>query len=70
MDVDVHQDPIELVPSEYDRWRRQFRTERVRDALAGHLDDVVRIEHVGSTTVPDLAAKDVVDLDVVVASGA
>ncbi|MFP4629003.1 MAG: GrpB family protein, partial [Halobacteriales archaeon] len=39
-------------------------------ALPGHLDDVVRIEHVGSTTVPDLAAKDVVDLDVVVASGA
>lgn len=36
----------------------------------GVADRVVRLEHVGSTAVPDLAAKDVVDLDVVVADRA
>ncbi|MFC6725058.1 GrpB family protein, partial [Halobium palmae] len=46
--------------------------ERVREAVRsrGLADRVVRLEHVGSTAVPDLAAKDVVDLDVVVADGA
>lgn len=33
-------------------------------------DDCERIEHVGSTAVPNLAAKDIVDLDVVVADDA
>lgn len=72
MEVDIHEDPIELVPSAYDRWRRAFHAERerVHRALseAGRLDDLVRIEHVGSTAVPELAAKDIVDLDVVVES--
>ena len=37
----------------------------------GDLDgDIVHIEHVGSTAVPDLAAKDIVDIDVVVADDA
>ncbi|HEY8720640.1 GrpB family protein [Pengzhenrongella sp.] len=45
--------------------------ERVRVALVGALDsvDVVAIEHVGSTSVPGLAAKPVLDIDVVVAAG-
>lgn len=72
--VDVHEDPIELVPSRYETWRERYRAERdrVRAALAEHdlRDAVVRIEHVGSTSVPDLAAKDIVDLDVVVEDGA
>ena len=30
-------------------------------------DDAVRIDHIGSTSVPDLAAKDVIDLQITVA---
>lgn len=67
--VDANDDPIELV-SPNDAWRERFAAERERvcDALStrGLDGDVERIEHVGSTAVPDLAAKDVVDLDVVV----
>lgn len=70
--VDVGDDPLELVPSRHGTWCDQFREERerVRAALRrrGLEDRVERIEHVGSTAVPDLAAKDVVDLDVVVAN--
>lgn len=68
--VDVHDDPLELVSSRYDAWRAAYGAERSRvlDALRerGLADRVERIEHVGSTAVPNLAAKDVVDLDVVV----
>lgn len=68
--VDPNDDPIRLVDPRNEAWREAFEAERdrVRDALVAHdLDDrVERIEHVGSTAVPDLAAKDVVDLDVVV----
>ena len=47
-------------------WPAAFR--RLRHSLARTLRDVpvVAIEHVGSTSVPDLAAKPVVDVDVVV----
>ncbi|WP_394739222.1 GrpB family protein [Natronococcus roseus] len=69
--VDADRDPIKLVPADHETWREQFvaERERVRDALsrAGLEDDCERIEHVGSTAVPNLAAKDIVDLDIVVA---
>lgn len=72
--VDIHDDPLELVPSRYDEWRAAFEAERdrIRRGLAdtGLVESVVRIEHVGSTAVPGLAAKDIVDLDVVVADDA
>ncbi|MDG5818315.1 GrpB family protein [Natronococcus sp. A-GB7] len=72
--VNADQDPIELVPADYETWRERFVAERdrVRDALsrAGLEDDCERIEHVGSTAVPNLAAKDIVDLDIVVADDA
>jgi GrpB-like predicted nucleotidyltransferase (UPF0157 family) len=50
-------------------WPRQFAelARSVREAL-GDLDATV--EHVGSTSVPGLAAKPVIDIDVVVASAA
>ena len=68
--VNADQDPIELVPADYERWHERFVAERDRvcDALsrAGLEDDCERIEHVGSTAVPNLAAKDIVDLDIVV----
>ena len=72
--VSPSEDPIELVPSRHDAWRDRFEAERgrVTDALrdAALESAVERIEHVGSTAVPGLAAKDIVDLDVVVADDA
>lgn len=68
--VDANDDPIELVPARHDAWRECFVAER--DRVSDVLTDasleatVERIEHVGSTAVPDLAAKDIVDLDIVV----
>jgi GrpB-like predicted nucleotidyltransferase (UPF0157 family) len=56
--------------TEYDpRWAERF--ERLRDEYARAMTaagvPVVAIEHVGSTSVPGLAAKPVIDVDVVVA---
>lgn len=68
--VDPRDEPIELSPSRYAEWRDQFEAERgrIRRAISSRdLDRVVeRIEHVGSTAVPDIAAKDVIDVDIVV----
>lgn len=68
--VDIHDDPIELASSRSGEWRAAFEAERdrIRRVLAdaGLVESVVRIEHVGSTVVPGLAAKDIVDLDIVV----
>lgn len=57
-------DPIVIV--DYDpAWPLEF--ERVRDRAAAALGDVaLAVEHVGSTAVPGLAAKPVIDLVVVV----
>ena len=72
--VDPRDEPLWLVPSRHDEWCDRFDAERarIRDVLRAKdlLDRCRRIEHVGSTAVPDLAAKDVVDLDVVVDDGA
>ena len=47
-------------------WPGQF--EELAAALWRHLDDgVLAIDHIGSTAVPGLAAKDVIDLQVTVA---
>lgn len=68
--VSPHDDPIVLVPSRHEAWRTAFECERSRvtDCLrsAGLESEVRRIEHVGSTALPEIAAKDIVDLDVVV----
>ncbi|MFC4359812.1 GrpB family protein [Halobium salinum] len=72
--VGLHDDPIALVPSRHGEWRESFEAERERlvSVLQDRsLDDrLVRLEHVGSTAVPDLAAKDIVDVDLVVGDGA
>lgn len=58
--------PLRIVP--YDpRWPDEFRS------LAGELravasDQALRIDHIGSTAVPGLAAKDVIDIQITVAS--
>jgi GrpB-like predicted nucleotidyltransferase (UPF0157 family) len=49
------------------RWPEQFAA--IADALLPIVDGVaLRIEHVGSTAVPGLAAKPIIDIDVVVAT--
>ncbi len=59
-------DPVIIV--EYDpRW--PFLFEEIRATVAAALGDlVVTVEHVGSTAVPGLAAKPIIDLDVVIPS--
>ncbi len=60
----VEQRPIELV--DYDpAWRARFDAERRR--VVDALGDSVRVEHIGSTAVPGLVAKPIVDLQVSVA---
>ncbi len=61
----TERDPIEIVP--YDSaWPERFRS--WRDRLAAALGAAAeRIEHVGSTAVPGLAAKPVIDIQVSVA---
>jgi GrpB-like predicted nucleotidyltransferase (UPF0157 family) len=57
---------VDLVPAD-PRWAERFGVEAARVAVA--LGDVaVRIEHVGSTAVPGLAAKPVIDIQISVRS--
>jgi GrpB-like predicted nucleotidyltransferase (UPF0157 family) len=60
------EEKIEIEP--YDpRWARDFDDERARIAAAlGGL--AIRIEHNGSTSVPGLAAKPIIDIQIAVAS--
>lgn len=57
--------PVEVVPYS-PRWLGQF--DRVARTLRGGLSEVTsaEVEHVGSTSVPGLAAKPILDIDVVV----
>lgn len=64
VELPEHNAPIEL--AEYDpEWPRLFEREaaRIRGALGAK---ALRIEHVGSTSIPGLAAKPVIDIDLVV----
>ncbi|MEM9200895.1 MAG: GrpB family protein [Actinomycetota bacterium] len=57
---------IEIVESD-PTWPEQFVTLRTR--LASALgDEALRIDHIGSTSVPGLAAKDVIDIQITVAA--
>lgn len=72
--VNPHEDPLELVSSRHDEWVDRFIDERdrLRDLLTehGYWHTVERIHHVGSTAVPGLEAKDIVDIDIVVSKDA
>jgi GrpB-like predicted nucleotidyltransferase (UPF0157 family) len=59
--------PEPVVVVAYDpRWPAVF--EHLRDRVAGVLGPLaLRVEHVGSTSVPGLPAKPIIDLDVVIA---
>jgi GrpB-like predicted nucleotidyltransferase (UPF0157 family) len=49
------------------RWANEFA--EIRDRLADSFEDrALHIDHIGSTSVPGLAAKDIVDLQVIVES--
>lgn len=51
--------PVLLVPSRFSEWRDRYAT--VQQALGGVLPAAV-LEHIGSTAVPELPSKDVVDV--------
>ena len=57
--------PISVVPAD-PAWSEQFATQEavIREALGAR---VLRIDHVGSTSVPGLDAKPVIDIDLTVA---
>ncbi|MEO2005189.1 MAG: GrpB family protein, partial [Candidatus Poribacteria bacterium] len=50
-----------------DRWPREFG--EISANIRGSLGDLaLRIDHIGSTAVPDLGAKDIIDVQVTVAT--
>lgn len=57
---------IEILPY-LPRWRAEFQQigQQLRQILG---DAALRIDHIGSTSVPDLAAKDIIDVQISVAS--
>ncbi len=62
---------VEVVIVDYDPgWPRQFEAIAVRVRAAFDNNNLVAIEHIGSTSVPNLPAKPVIDLDVLVRSKA
>jgi GrpB-like predicted nucleotidyltransferase (UPF0157 family) len=46
------------------KWAHAFNA--LKEAYLKHLDPTLRIEHVGSTAVPGLSAKPIIDIDIVV----
>jgi GrpB-like predicted nucleotidyltransferase (UPF0157 family) len=60
----MHTEPIIIVPYDPD-WPVQFR--EIADAIRQAIGSVaVRIDHIGSTSVPGLAAKPVIDIQIAV----
>ncbi|MDQ2991833.1 MAG: GrpB family protein [Candidatus Eremiobacteraeota bacterium] len=58
---------VDIVIAEYDpRWPERYAVERERIATA-LAENAMRIEHIGSTSVPGLGAKPIVDILVAVA---
>lgn len=57
---------IEIIPYQ-ERWPVEFQAlgARLRQALGNH---ALRIDHIGSTSVPGLAAKDIIDVQITVAA--
>lgn len=64
--MEITPEPVVVVP--YDpAWPKVFASikSQLFNALEGH---AVAIEHVGSTSVPGLAAKPIIDIDIIIAS--
>ena len=55
-----------IVVAKYDsRWVDQFR--ELRNALLNYLkDDIIEIEHIGSTSIKGLRAKPIIDVDIII----
>ena len=54
--------PIEIVPYQ-ETWVEEFKAQGIRlRKITG--DSALRIDHIGSTSVPGLAAKDVIDIQI------
>lgn len=54
-----------IVVKDYDpKWAHAFN--ELKKAYLEHLDEKLQVEHVGSTSVPGLAAKPIIDIDIVV----
>jgi GrpB-like predicted nucleotidyltransferase (UPF0157 family) len=55
---------IEIIEYQ-ERWKEEFETvaQQLREALGGK---ALRVDHIGSTSVPGLAAKDIIDIQVTV----
>jgi GrpB-like predicted nucleotidyltransferase (UPF0157 family) len=57
---------LEILPYQ-SRWPAEFR--QIASVLRGGLGDLaLRIDHIGSTAVPGLAAKDIIDIQITVAA--
>ena len=54
---------IVVVPYNSD-WENEF--ERIKSELVSMLSDIISVEHVGSTSVPGLYAKPIIDIDIVI----
>jgi GrpB-like predicted nucleotidyltransferase (UPF0157 family) len=57
--VDLHR-----IVGHRDNWRHDFN--RLAAVLARDIPDVVAVEHIGSTAIPGMPARDIVDVEVVV----
>ncbi len=63
-DTDYKKRVIKVIPYT-NEWRDQF--EGIRNVLVERLDSLILgVEHVGSTSVPGLAAKPILDIDVII----
>lgn len=65
MAISTHKDRRYDIQEYNPAWQNSFRdeAERIRKVLG---DDVIKIEHIGSTSVPGMAGKSTIDLDVIV----
>ena len=54
--------PVELVPND-PQWPQAFQ--RIRDRLLALLPQALSIDHIGSTSIPGMIAKPLIDIDIV-----
>ncbi|MGM5056209.1 GrpB family protein [Rhizobium sp. 814_E9_N1_1] len=54
--------PVELVPHD-PQWPQAFQ--RIRDRLLALLPQALSIDHIGSTSIPGMTAKPLIDIDIV-----
>lgn len=60
-----HEPPVEIIAPNAQDWAEAFNALRNR-IIAALGDTAVEVHHTGSTSIPDLPAKDIIDIDLVV----